>query len=142
MAPEIVGSLRVNTDLFSATELQRAIRKMRKGETIKENNVPVEAFDAFRVEDGPYFDWVLDFCNKFWQQQCLPEDRETSAVALLYKKGDPSDCNNYRPICLLSAAYKLQASMHKNRLTPALPTTFDVLGLVSGSTAAQKTQST
>jgi len=26
---------------------------------------------------------------------------------MLYKKGHPADCGNYRPICLLAAAYKL-----------------------------------
>ena len=34
----------------------------------------------------------------------------------LYKTGDPADCGNYRPVCLLAAAYKIFAVLLLNRL--------------------------
>ena len=40
-------------------------------------------------------------------------------VVLLYKKGDPADCNNYRPICPLAAAYKIFAMVVLRRLLDA-----------------------
>ena len=47
----------------------------------------------------------------------MPSDhRFLALVALIYKKGDPADCDNYRPICLLSIGYKLFAAMLKQRI--------------------------
>ena len=40
-------------------------------------------------------------------------------VSLIYKKGDPASCDNYRPISLLSIAYKVYAAMIKNRFLDA-----------------------
>ncbi|KAK6765184.1 hypothetical protein RB195_025215 [Necator americanus] len=37
----------------------------------------------------------------------VPKQWKTSNTVLLYKKGDPHDIGNYRPICLLSVIYKL-----------------------------------
>ncbi|KAK6747781.1 hypothetical protein RB195_000773 [Necator americanus] len=41
---------------------------------------------------------------------------KTSKTVLLYKKGDPHDISNYRPICLLSVIYKLFISEILNRI--------------------------
>jgi len=38
---------------------------------------------------------------------------------MVFKKGDPALCENYRPICVLSIAYKILASMLKQRLLDA-----------------------
>ncbi|KAK6765924.1 hypothetical protein RB195_025689 [Necator americanus] len=45
---------------------------------------------------------------------------KTSKTVLLYKKGDPHDIGNYRPICLLSVIYKLFARVILNRIEKAL----------------------
>uniref|UniRef100_A0A7I5E979 Reverse transcriptase domain-containing protein n=1 Tax=Haemonchus contortus TaxID=6289 RepID=A0A7I5E979_HAECO len=41
---------------------------------------------------------------------------KTSKTVLLYKKGDPHDIGNYRPICLLSLTYKLFTRVVLNRI--------------------------
>ena len=38
---------------------------------------------------------------------------------MIFKKGDPSSCDNYRPISLLAIAYEILASMLKQRLLDA-----------------------
>ncbi|EYC43821.1 hypothetical protein Y032_0480g2243 [Ancylostoma ceylanicum] len=45
---------------------------------------------------------------------------KTSRTVLLYKKGDPQDIRNYRPICLLSVAYKLFTRIILNRIERTL----------------------
>ena len=63
--------------------------------------------------------WLLDFCNCVWNHKTVPEDWHLQQVTLIFKKGDPGDCNNYRPICLLAAAYKIFAMVLLQRLLAA-----------------------
>ena len=63
--------------------------------------------------------WLLDLCNHCWHTKTVPEEWSTASVAMLFKKGDPADPNNYRPICLQSIAYKLFASLLKQRFLDA-----------------------
>lgn len=44
----------------------------------------------------------------------------TSEIILLYKKGDPADIGNYRPISLMSCFYKLFASCLLERIASAI----------------------
>ncbi|KAL6739282.1 hypothetical protein Aduo_012753 [Ancylostoma duodenale] len=50
----------------------------------------------------------------------VPNQWKTSRTVLLYKKGDPQDIGNYRPICLLSVIYKLFTRMILNRIERTL----------------------
>ena len=54
-------------------------------------------------------EFLLDFCNAVWTSRSVPDSWHLQRVALIYKKGDPSECGNYRPICLLNSAYKIFA---------------------------------
>ena len=49
----------------------------------------------------------------------MPHDWAVASVAMIYKKGDPGFCDNYRPICLLSIAGKVFAAMLRERLLTA-----------------------
>ncbi|KAK6748145.1 hypothetical protein RB195_001021 [Necator americanus] len=50
----------------------------------------------------------------------VPKQWKTSRTVLLYKKGDPHDIGNYRPICLLSVIYKLFTRVILNRIEKVL----------------------
>ncbi|KAK6738037.1 hypothetical protein RB195_020250 [Necator americanus] len=50
----------------------------------------------------------------------VPKQWKTSKIVLLYKKGDPHDIGNYRPICLLSVIYKLFTRVILNRIEKVL----------------------
>ncbi|KAK6739382.1 hypothetical protein RB195_008078 [Necator americanus] len=50
----------------------------------------------------------------------VPKQRKTSKTVLLYKKGDPHDIGNYRPICLLSVIYKLFTRVILKRIEKVL----------------------
>ncbi|KAK6729241.1 hypothetical protein RB195_006344 [Necator americanus] len=59
------------------------------------------------------FTRYLSECN-------VPKQWKTRKTVLLYKKEDPHDIGNYRPICLLSVIYKLFTRVILNRIETVL----------------------
>ena len=49
----------------------------------------------------------------------LPQAWKISRVIMLFKKGDPACCDNYRPISLLAMGYKILAAVLLARLKQA-----------------------
>ena len=50
------------------------------------------------------------------RQAAASEARKVGIISLLYKKGNPMDCCNYRPVVLLNAVYKVCTAIVKDRL--------------------------
>ncbi|GBP42188.1 Probable RNA-directed DNA polymerase from transposon X-element [Eumeta japonica] len=50
----------------------------------------------------------------------VPKQWCNSDIVLLYKKGDPLDIGNYRPISLLPSIYKLFTTILLSRITPII----------------------
>jgi len=48
----------------------------------------------------------------------LPEEWKVSIIVPIHKKGDKTDCNNYRGISLLSITYKILSNILLSRLIP------------------------
>jgi len=48
----------------------------------------------------------------------LPEEWKELIITPVYKKGDKTDCSNYRGISLLSTTYKILSSILLSKLTP------------------------
>ena len=92
---------------------------MSNGKATKDGDIPVEIFKALATEPDSNLQWLLDLCNYCWRNRTIPDEWSTASVAMMFKKGDPADANNYRPICLQSIAYKLFASLIKERFLDA-----------------------
>jgi hypothetical protein len=57
---------------------------------------------------------IISICNK----EELPEEWKRSVRVPIYKKGDKTDCNNYRGISLLPTMYKILFNILLSRLIP------------------------
>jgi hypothetical protein len=93
-------------------ELCDAVKALSSNKAAGPDNQPVEFWKAVLLSDAGGLEgrqWLLDLCNQTWFQQEVPNAWHLQQVAVIYKKGDPADCGNYRPICLLNAAYKIFA---------------------------------
>ena len=50
---------------------------------------------------------ILEVLNQCWDQEIMPDKLELADVVTVYKKGNAEDPQNYRPISLLQALYKI-----------------------------------
>ena len=53
-----------------------------------------------------------------WNKEELPEEWKESIIVPVYRKGDKTDCINYRGILLLPTMYKILSNILLSRLTP------------------------
>jgi hypothetical protein len=53
--------------------------------------------------------------NCIWNKQELPEQWKESIIVPIYKKGDKTDCSNYRGISLLLTSYKILSNILLSR---------------------------
>ena len=53
-----------------------------------------------------------------WNKEELPEEWKGSIIVPIHKKGDKTDCNNYRGISLLPTTYKILFNILLSRLIP------------------------
>jgi hypothetical protein len=60
------------------------------------------------------------YCFNFpiWNTKKLPDRWKESIIIPIHKKGDKTDCSNYRGISLLSASYKILSNILLSRLSP------------------------
>ena len=114
-------SLPVSIHDFTLAELSRAARHLRDGKATGPDDLPVEFWKAIVncTADDVATQHLLDFCNECWRNKTIPDSWRIQNVTMLYKKGDPADPGNYRPVCLLNCAYKVFAVMLLNRLLDA-----------------------
>ena len=53
-----------------------------------------------------------------WKKEELPEEWKKLIIVRIYKKGDKTECSNYRGILLLSTKYKIFSNIELSGLTP------------------------
>ena len=54
---------------------------------------------------------VLKILNEWWRNEEVPESQLQARIVLIFKKGDSSDLDNFRPISLLNSLYKIFAAI-------------------------------
>ena len=63
-----------------------------------------------------------------WKKEKLPEEWKGSIIVPIHKKGDKTDCNNYRDISLLPTTYKILSNILLSRLTPYAK---EIIGIIN-----------
>jgi len=56
--------------------------------------------------------------TSIWNKEELLEEWKESIIVLVYKKGDKTDCSDYRGISLFPTMYKILSNIVLSRLTP------------------------
>ena len=70
--------------------------------------------------DDENLKYIVQIMNQWWQDEKVPQQLLQARVVSLYKKGDTSKMENYRPISLLNSMYKIYAAIIQERLQKGL----------------------
>lgn len=103
--------------LFIESEIGEAIKSLKLSKSPGEDGITNDILKAL-IE--PLTPPITDLFNKIIRNQVVPKDWDTAIISLLYKKGDPADIQNYRPISLLQTFYKLFTNVITRRITSIL----------------------
>jgi hypothetical protein len=98
----------------SASEVEVAIGKLKRYKSPGVNQIPAELIQAggetLRSE-------IHKLIKLIWNKEELPHQWKVSIVVPIHKKGDKTDCSNYRGISLLSTSYKILSNSLFSMLT-------------------------
>ena len=100
-----------------AQEVKTAISQLKKKRAPIQ--VPAEYLQAVLETDLKDAGWLLALFQQCWSSKCIPSAWRKSIIVAIFKKGNPEECANYRPISLVSVLYKAYATILLNRLKAA-----------------------
>ena len=81
-----------------------AIEKLKSHKSPGIDQIPVE---LIQVGGRTIFCEIHELIISIWNKEELPEEWKESITVPIYKKGDKTDCSNYRGISLLLTTYKI-----------------------------------
>ena len=99
-----VTNLPINCEKPTRDEIRKAITQMRSGKAAGPDDIPAEAIKA-DIETS--VEMLYPLFEKIWEDEEVPADWKEGHLIKLPKKGDLSNCNNYRGITLLSVPGKV-----------------------------------
>ena len=94
-------------------EVKLAIRRMGKAKSPGPDLLAAEFYQTFLDLVAEPLTTVL---NEAHSRHELPASTKQGIVKLLYKKGDPRDVRNYRPLTMLNTDYKVLTSTLNRRI--------------------------
>lgn len=97
----------------SNEEIEEIVRKLKNNKSPGSDGITSELFKygGYRLNNH-----LQELLNEIWKKEELPKEWTEAIICPIYKKGDKSECQNYRGIALLNVAYKILATYLKNKL--------------------------
>jgi hypothetical protein len=88
----------------AAIIIEMAIEKLKRYKSPGIDQIPAELIKA---GGSKICSEIHNLIISIWNKEELPDQWKESIVVPVYKKGDKTDCSNYRGISLLPTAYKI-----------------------------------
>jgi hypothetical protein len=99
----------------SASEVEVAIGKLKRYISQGVDQIPAELIQA---GGETLLSEIHKLIKLIWNEEELPQQWEESVVVYIHKRGDKTDCSNYRGISLQSTSYKILPNILLSWLTP------------------------
>jgi hypothetical protein len=107
----------------SASEVEVAIGKLKWYKSPGVDQIPAELIKA---GGETLCSEICKLIKLIWNKEELPHQWRESIVVPIHKKGDKTDCSNYRGISLLTVLNKILSNILLCRLTPYADETIGV----------------
>ncbi|XP_065369063.1 uncharacterized protein LOC135961491 [Calliphora vicina] len=105
----------ININPPSLDEIMNAITSLKRNKSPGEDGISAE---ILQVDPMASAEIMHPYITEAWQSERFPNEWLKGTIVILPKKGDLSDCNNWRGITLLNAIYKVMATIVNSRLKP------------------------
>ena len=105
--------LPINVEPPTENEVRKAIQSLKNGKAAGEDEVTAEML-KIETEFTPKL--LQKIFHRIWESENLPEEWKTGLIVKLPKKGDLTDCGNWRGIMLLSVTSKVFSRIVLNRM--------------------------
>ena len=104
-----------NTEVppFTEEEVEASLKKMSKKKAPGPDDI---TSDMFILGGEPVLKYLTKTFNEILTTTQIQPTWDEAKVIIIYKKGDPGDIKNYRPISLLSHSYKLFTRLLQTRM--------------------------
>ena len=96
--------LPINCEKPTRDEIRKAITLIKSGKAAGPDDIPAEALKA---DLDASVEMLYPLFERIWEEEDVPADWKEGYLIKLPKKGDLSNCNNYRGITLLSVPGKV-----------------------------------
>ncbi|KAL2635505.1 hypothetical protein R1flu_006984 [Riccia fluitans] len=114
-----------------ADELHEVVKKLPRDKSPGEDGLPAEVLREIWPEVGSY---CLEFIQEVWRSKRLGNFNTGAVIKLLPKNDKKEDIRNWRPISLLTLAYKIVGRILARRLKDIVPKLIDAeqTGFIKG----------
>ena len=101
-------ALPIDLDEITLEEIKKVIKGMKNHKAAGKDNIAAEL--VYATSDENFISW-LQLYNCAWKTEKMPSERRSGTIVKIPKKGDLSDCNNWKGITLLSVPGKIFCSI-------------------------------
>ena len=95
--------------------MKEAISKIKNGKAGGSSGILPEMVKV-ACQDPDFLDLLLDLVHTAWREKCVPKDWADAMPVPITKKGDLSNCDNWRDISLLDVVGKVITRVLQDRL--------------------------
>jgi len=103
----------VNLNPPTKTEIKLALTQLKNGKAIGLDNINLEVLKA---DPEITVEMLYPLVEKIWKEEKIPEEWDEGLIIKIPKKGDQTNCNNWRGVTLLSTPSKIPTRIILNRI--------------------------